>query len=100
MASEKVVSKRPATTTAKSFEFVVRGKDAREVVVTGDFTGWSEEGIRLTRAGNGEWKTTLKFLPGEYQYRLRVDGQWQDHAEAKNRVRNAFGTENCILTIP
>ena len=98
MASEKVIPKR-ATATAKACDFVVHGKDAREVVVTGDFTGWSEEGIPLTKTGNGDWKTVLKFLPGEYQYRIRVDGNWQDHAEAKKRVQNPFGTENCILTI-
>jgi len=100
MASDKVASKRTGTKAAKAMEFVVRAKDAREVLVTGDFTGWSEEGIALSKAGNGEWKTTLKFLPGEYQYRIRVDGQWQDHPEATKRVPNPFGTENCILTIP
>ena len=98
MASEKAISKR-STAAAKTVEFVVRAKDAREVIVTGDFTGWSEEGIALTRAGDGEWKTVLKFLPGEYQYRLRVDGQWQNHREAQKRVQNSFGTENCVLTV-
>lgn len=100
MASEKVMSRRTATATAKPFEFVVHAKDAREILVTGDFTAWSEEGIPLTKTGNGEWKAVLKFLPGEYRYRLRVDGQWRGHAESKKRVQNPFGTENCILTIP
>lgn len=62
-------------------------------------TGWTEEGIRLSKGSNGDWQTDLNLDPGEYQYRLRVDGQWQDHAEAQERVANPFGTENCILKV-
>jgi hypothetical protein len=35
----------------------------------------------------------------EYQYRLVVDGEWRDHAEAPRRVSNPYGTENCVLTV-
>jgi hypothetical protein len=41
----------------------------------------------------------LNLAPGEYQYRLLVDGEWKDHSEAKRRVPNAFGSENCVLTV-
>lgn len=99
MAQERVKAKS-AGAAAKPVEFVVRADAAKEVLITGDFTGWSEEGIRLTPSGKGAWKATLKFLPGEYQYRIRVDGQWQDHADATKRVQNPFGTENCVLTVP
>lgn len=98
MASEKVKSKQ-ASGTVKQIEFLVRAESAKQVLVTGDFTGWSEEGIRLKRDANGEWKAVLKFLPGEYQYRIRVDGRWEDHAEATKRVQNPFGGENCVLTV-
>lgn len=83
----------------KRVPFTVRNEDADSVAVTGDFTDWSEEGIPLTRGPRGEWKTTLGLAPGEYQYRLRVDGRWADHPEAPRRCPNAFGGENCILTV-
>ena len=98
MASEKVKTKQ-AGATVKQVEFVVRAEGAKEVLVTGDFTGWSEEGIQLTKTADGEWKAVLKFLPGEYQYRIRVDGRWQDHSEATRRVQNPFGSENCVLMV-
>ena len=49
---------------------------ARSVAVTGDFCGWEPTGRPLTRAADGEWRTTLLLLPGTYEYRFRVDGEW------------------------
>jgi 1,4-alpha-glucan branching enzyme len=96
MASEKLAVRPP---TLKRIPFLVLRGKVREVIVTGDFTGWTDEGIRLKRGPNGDWTTTLKLAPGEYQYRLRVDGVWEDHAEASKHVPNPFGTRNCVLTV-
>lgn len=85
--------------TVKRVPFTVRMENADSVAITGDFTDWSEDGIPLTRGGRGEWKTTLGLAPGEYQYRLRVDGRWSDHSEAPKRVPNGLGGENCVLTV-
>jgi 1,4-alpha-glucan branching enzyme len=98
MAELKVAAKREKA-ALRSVPFATRVGEAAEVVLTGDFTEWKDEGIRLSRGSNGEWKTTLKLAPGEYQYRLRIDGQWRDHAQAEKRVPNPFGTENCVLTV-
>src|SRR5947207_10613236 len=77
----------------------VRAEGAKEVVITGDFTQWSKDKIRLTPASGGEWTALLELAPGEYQYRLLVDGEWRDHPEAARRVSNPFGTQNCILVV-
>lgn len=83
----------------KRVPFVVRGIEAKEVSVTGDFTGWSEDGIRLAKGTNGDWQTTLALDPGQYQYRLRVDGEWRDNPAAEDRIPNPFGTENAVLKV-
>jgi 1,4-alpha-glucan branching enzyme len=98
MAEPKVLEKRPKS-SQKQVSFVVRLPDAQEVSVTGDFTNWSEDGIALAKGSNGDWQTNLRLSPGEYQYRLRVDGAWCDHCEAQKRVPNPFGSENCVLSI-
>jgi 1,4-alpha-glucan branching enzyme len=98
MAEPRVLEKRPKS-PAKRVSFVARAEKAKSVSVTGDFTGWAAEGIPLSKGSNGDWLTSLVLPPGEYQYRLRVDGQWQDHAQAQQRVRNSFGSENCVLTV-
>lgn len=79
---------------------IVKETIAHEVRVTGDFLDWGKEGIRLSHDGTGVWRTQLRLEPGEYQYRLLVDGEWKDHADATERVANPFGSQNCILKVP
>lgn len=94
------ISKQSKTSTHRRLRFVAQVKDAKEVVLTGDFTNWVKDKIKLNPIGDGEWETVLKLPAGEYQYRLLVNGEWKDHSEATKRVQNPFGTENCILTVP
>ncbi len=96
--ARKVV-REPKKTGHHAVPLVVHSDGARDVIVTGDFTKWKPDGIRLRRRAKTEWFTTLRLLPGEYQYRLIIDGEWRDHPEATRRVPNSFGTENCILTV-
>jgi 1,4-alpha-glucan branching enzyme len=98
MAELKVLEKGPKS-SQKRVLFVAQVEGAKTVSVTGDFTGWSEGGIPLSKGPDGEWKTSLTLAPGEYQYRLRADGQWQDHSKAQKRVPNPFGTENGVLEV-
>jgi 1,4-alpha-glucan branching enzyme len=83
----------------KRRRFAVRLPGADEVAVTGDFTGWSLEGIPLHHDGRDEWYVTLSLLPGEYQYRLRVDGEWRDDPGAAQQILNPYGSRNSVLRI-
>ena len=53
----------------------------------------------LLSYGSGDWITVLELAPGEYQYRLIVDGEWRDHSEAARKIGNPFGTQNAILIV-
>ncbi len=77
----------------------VKAEGAREVVVTGEFTGWSTDKVRLASGPPGEWYADLRLPPGDHQYRLLIDGEWRDDPEARSRVPNPFGCENCVLTV-
>ena len=88
-----------AASALKKIPLRIRAVGAKEVVLTGDFTQWAKDKVRLTPAAAGEWITMLELAPGEYQYRLIVDGEWRDHPEATRRVANSFGTQNCVLTV-
>lgn len=79
--------------------FLTKIERAEEVVLTGDFTNWAKDRIKLHPIGSGEWETVLHLAPGEYQYRLLVDGEWRDLPGAARRVPNAFGSENGVLTV-
>ena len=76
---------------------VVPRLEAANVVATGDFSGWSAEGIRLKRRRDGCWEAALAVSPGEHQYRLLVDGEWRNNPGAERRVPNGFGSENDVL---
>jgi hypothetical protein len=89
-------SKKPVL---RRHRFVVKLDGANEVILTGDFTKWSKDEIKLTSIGQGEWETVLQLPPGEHQYRLLVNGEWRDDAQAKKRVPNSFGGENCVLIV-
>ena len=77
----------------------IRVPGAREIVLTGDFSEWSDTGVPMKSGAGDEWVATLSLAPGEYQYRLRVDGMWQNNPEAGRRVPNPFGSENDVLII-
>ena len=91
-----VRTKKPG---ARRIPFTVSVGAAQEVALAGDFNGWAPATTLLKSFGDGAWSVVLELAPGEYQYRLVVDGQWRDHSEAKRRVPNPFGTENCVLTV-
>ena len=91
--------KGAAKQTTRRVPIIVKETIAEEVRVTGDFSDWVKDGVRLSHDGNGEWRTVLPLEPGEYQYRLLVDGEWKDHTEATERVANPFGSENCVLRV-
>ncbi len=93
------VSKATRKVGVRQVPIEVRADGAKEVAITGDFNRWEREGLTLKSDGNGKWRTGLELRPGEYQYRLIVDGQWRDHPEAAKRVPNPFGTENCVLIV-
>jgi len=88
-----------AASRPRAVPFLARIPEARDVRVSGDFTGWARAGIPLWDEGDGSWWTMLPLNPGVYEYRLVIDGEWSDHEEADVRVRNPFGSENCILIV-
>ena len=42
----------------------------------------------------------LELEPGEHQYRLVIDGVWQDDPQAVKRVPNPYGGFNSVLRVP
>ncbi len=88
-----------AKTAKRHVALLVKAETAKEVRVTGDFNDWVKDGIPLKHDGGGTWRTVLPLDPGQYQYRLLVDGQWTDHAEATERLTNPFGSQNCVLKV-
>ena len=88
-----------AKTLRHKITFNYRAPGAKSVKLAGDFTGWQQSPVTLHKAKDGTWTTSLTLPPGTYQYRLLVDGEWQDDPQCRERQTNPFGSENCVRIV-
>ncbi len=80
--------------------FTLDAPNARSVCLTGDFTNWSHEGIKMLKDGSdGLWKIMIPLERGDYEYRFIVDGVWLKDPKNVDSVLNEFGQENSLLII-
>lgn len=73
--------------------------DAREVYVVGSFNDWNQRATPLLRDALGDWSVEIALPPGEYHYRLMVDGTWRDDPSAQQTAMNPFGGFDAVLTV-
>ncbi len=67
-------------------EFSFFRPQAQRVYIVGDFNGWRENELPMTRRSDGTWVASVHLPPGDFKFRYRADGQWYiDYA--------AFGVE-------
>lgn len=76
-----------------------RGYAGRDVQLAGDFNNWEPDQNVATRRKGDIVEKVLKLQPGVYQYRLVIDGQWQDDASNPDRMQNLMGGYNSILRV-
>lgn len=79
--------------------FSLLAPEAHSVQLAGDFTDWQAAPLDLKRQQDGIWKATISLEPGEHQYRLLVDGQWQDDPNCAMHLPNEFGSQNCVCVV-
>ena len=78
------------------FEFEHR--EARTVFVSGEFNGWSTTSLPMTRDSEGRWSAELRMRPGEYGYKLIVDGVWILDP-GHDRVKDVNGVVNSLVVV-
>jgi hypothetical protein len=54
----------------------------------------------MTRLGNGKWVKELLLVPGIYEYRFVVDGDWVPDPQADHSITNPYGEKNSLLSVP
>ena len=76
--------------------FVLELPEAQEVVLCGDFNGWSPPSLRTIRCNqNGRWEKRLTLPPGRYEYKCVVDAEWVRDPHARQNVPN---TGNSLIS--
>ena len=73
---------------------------AKDVRIAGDFNDWSpDDNFKLEKDKEGIWRTKLSLSPGRYQYKLVIDGQWQEHSSNPHKVESPFGGFNSLIDV-
>jgi len=86
-------------TKRRRIRFNLSAPDAASVVLAGDFNGWSPRKHLMKQGQNGLWEKTVVLLPGRYEYKFLVDGQWTVDPQNPEICRNSFGTSNNIIAV-
>ncbi len=91
-----MTTKAPAK---KKQEFRFTSPTALTVQLVGDFTGWGQGPLGLSKGKDGVWRISLDLEPGLHRYRFLVDGEWRDDPECTLRVPNPYGSENAVREV-
>ncbi len=96
-----VVAQAPEPTATKTVNvsFALIEPDAKEVLLCGDFNGWSRIAVPMMLRNEGCWETTIALAPGRYEYKFLVDGQWIPDLFADENVWNQHGTLNSVIEV-
>jgi 1,4-alpha-glucan branching enzyme len=79
--------------------FTLKGfKNAKKVVVTGNFYNWNPRGIALNRTVDG-WSVPVYLKDGTYAYKFLVDNQWMTDPGNHNTRKDADGNLNSFIGI-
>ena len=74
--------------------------DCRRLQLAGDFNNWIPDRNIETRNINGCWQKVFTAESGIYEYRIIVDGKWQQDPTNSAEVPNELGGINSLLQIP
>jgi 1,4-alpha-glucan branching enzyme len=82
-----------------SIPFTFPASAAQQVSVAGDFNNWDTKSLPMHKGAEGVWHLNVALRPGRHEYRFIADGVWLDNPITVQKVVNAMGTENCVITV-
>lgn len=73
---------------------------ASEIRVAGEFNNWRPtERHNLEKQEAGEWNLQIPLMPGKYEYKFIVDGEWrEDPANPEHKIGD-HGQKNSIIKV-
>lgn len=73
-------------------------KNARKVVVTGNFYNWNPRGLAMNPTSEG-WTLPIYLRDGTYSYKFLVDNEWMTDPANPEMRADASGNMNSFLSI-
>ncbi len=74
-------------------------EDSKKVSICGEFTNWEKNPLEMKKVGDNEWIAEIELEPGEYEYKVCVDGVWYNDPNANKQVPNYWGSENSVVIV-
>ncbi len=94
------MAKKATTPKRKRVKFEVLANPGAKVFLAGSFNDWNDNAKELKeKDGDGCYTGTLLLVPGEYEYKFIVNGDWQIDAENPNFNQNKMGTLNSVVKV-
>ncbi len=90
-------SRHPAAKQPDAVRFIYHGPT--EVFLAGEFNGWSATATRMQRQRDGSWIADLPLLPGKYQYKFVVNGEWFQDPSNPDSVADGWNGNNSVMTV-
>jgi 1,4-alpha-glucan branching enzyme len=82
---------------ARLVTFVCDIPSAAVVAIAGTFTNWQPQ--LMYQDDMGVWGIAQRLLPGEYEYRVMIDGIWRADPSNPRKAVNQYGAENSVLVV-
>lgn len=91
--------KQEKKTERRRITFKLEAPEAKEAILAGDFNSWDARKHTMKRDKKGGWSKIVTLVPGRYEYKFLVDGEWQNDPRNDQVVPNSFGTLNNFLNV-
>ena len=84
----------------KKVTFEYYAPQAQTVYLAGTFNDWDKKACPLKKGPKEKWTLELSLPLGRYEYRYFVDGVWENDQRPVECIPSAFGSWNCVVTVP
>jgi chromosome partitioning protein len=87
------------TNNLKEVVFRFENTESKQVQVAGEFNNWIPDKNVETEILDGSLQKIVRVKPGGYEYRLIIDGVWQQDPANPEAIPNDMGGYNSLLNV-
>jgi chromosome partitioning protein len=97
--TDSVLTVTGGTNDLQRIELIYPDYSGRDLKIAGEFNDWvPDQGVE-TILEETETRKIFYAEPGEYQYRLVIDGKWRNDPTNPEQVLNSLGVHNSMLKV-
>jgi 1,4-alpha-glucan branching enzyme len=91
--------KKSGSIEKKRVEFRLKAEPGREIFIAGTFNDWDPTDTKLKENRAGLYSIAFHLPVGLHEYKFVVNGIWEVDPENPEKLQNAFGEVNSVITV-